>query len=355
MKNTLLLYASYYHNLGMNITHMQGVENIPKSFKDPTDYNWNYYSDKEQSVSYVLQQKWEQSTGVGLVIGYNGYRAIDIDYIHPQYALWMLFHDDRDKFRQSPFWDFLSDCLKLLGLPEDYPWVVLSGSHQGIHIIFKADEVNGVDFDSVSYTPNQDYLWSINEGVAGERLFRNMELRWKDHLILPPSNHISGNQYEFIYGIPSIYPMHIKINDINNFLNHFCGRTTYIPFYREDFFPQEFYLAKKVKTYSDSDSWGYPRILKEDNKQWLLKCGTPDALNSLGVEAVKENNISQAILYFRQSNNNMAHYNLATLIVHGCLFHLENELDYHLMQVGNLDISELEEHAYHFKTRNDLP
>ena len=129
----LLLYANYYRNLGFNITHLSGNKN--KSYKEPTDPNSKLYIYEKQTVKYIFEQSWNEATGIGMLLGYNNYRAIDIDKfnIHP-----CLLPEENEQNQK----EFVQKCLELLGLPKDYSWVVKSGSKQGLHIIIKTDDIN---------------------------------------------------------------------------------------------------------------------------------------------------------------------------------------------------------------------
>lgn len=86
MDTDLLLYANFYHNLGMNITHISGEQYISAGnqsillySKKPTDPKWEKYIIKKQNIEYLYAQQWDKATGLGIVLGYNQYRAIDID------------------------------------------------------------------------------------------------------------------------------------------------------------------------------------------------------------------------------------------------------------------------------------
>jgi hypothetical protein len=68
---------------------------------------------------------WTDATGIGLITGFNGFRAIDIDGVKDDFL--------KDYFKHR----FLGVILKDLGLSADYEWLVLSGSGNGCHIIFR--------------------------------------------------------------------------------------------------------------------------------------------------------------------------------------------------------------------------
>ena len=78
--DSLQLQATYYHSMGMNIAPIYGREDDPSSFKRPgiDIYKWHK---ERQSVEDIMSFIWTDATGIGLITGFNGFRAIDIDSI----------------------------------------------------------------------------------------------------------------------------------------------------------------------------------------------------------------------------------------------------------------------------------
>ena len=113
----------------MNITQMKWSEcpkRNNKSFKEPIDTDWETYKIIPQSLDYILKLNWEKSAGIGLVLGYNQYRALDVDIS----SLWV----SEIMYPDEGLNGFINEILTLLHLPIDYPWVVRSGNGCGFHI-----------------------------------------------------------------------------------------------------------------------------------------------------------------------------------------------------------------------------
>ena len=73
--------ALFYKYMGMNITQMKWSKSLKnaKSFKEPINTNWETYKTIEQSIEELFSINWDYSAGLGLVLGYNNYRALDFD------------------------------------------------------------------------------------------------------------------------------------------------------------------------------------------------------------------------------------------------------------------------------------
>lgn len=202
MSNELKFMASFYGLFDMNITQMKWSEcpkRNHKSFKTPVDTEWEKYQNEPQSTEYLSSLKWEKSSGIGLVLGYNQYRALDVDRV-----------------RSDEIDTLIDEMLKSLKLPSDYPWVVRSGSGYGFHIIFKCDDNSATqNLNSISFEFNDKYSgW--------------MELRWRDHLVLPPSLHASGLQYKFRNGSrPSSQPGKVEFTVLGAMIDEYCGKRVF--------------------------------------------------------------------------------------------------------------------------------
>ena len=198
----------------MNITQMKWSEcpkRNNKSFKEPIDTDWETYKTIPQSLDYILQLNWEKSAGIGLVLGYNQYRALDVDIS----SLWI----SEIMYPDEGLNGFINEILTLLHLPKDYPWVVRSGNGCGFHIIFKSEDNTATqNIDSLSFEPKNEYCDSDC------KLFYRMELRWCDHLVLPPSLHASGLQYRFRNGtLPTTAPSKVSLAELDSMIDKYCG------------------------------------------------------------------------------------------------------------------------------------
>lgn len=314
--------AYYYHFLGINITYLNKDvrNNNPdfNSFKDPIDSNWQYYQDRIQTIEYIKSQDWDSATGIGAVLGFNDLRALDIDGLFAFNVVNGVFcHHNEDAE------SFIKKCLELLCLPLDYEWVTRSGSGSGIHIIFRAKDIDGFVSDVYAFDCSR-FRKSRQEGC------HRVELCWNKHLVLPPSaskncywddyviGRVSGYfQYRFNnHNYPQNPPKYVSIDALNNFLNYFCAsigvRSGYIPSGYEA-------LVGNTKLVLKYGSWGVTETPFKDSIEWLSMCTSPDAMNSLGVLYAIEGNYNKAKEYFILSNTPHSNYNLSLLVAKKCI------------------------------------
>ena len=201
--DNLFVYASYFHNWNFNITHIVPLltDEIffisEKSYKSPSiTHSINHLSSKKQDITELSTYNWKLATGIGVVLGFNSLRAIDIDEC-----------DDIN---------FVKKLIALLKLPSDYKWIVKSGSGNGYHILFYADDHN--------YDVEPKKIKAFRPNLKYHHKFKHVELRWSDHLVLPPSLHFSGSKYEFIDGFPESNPLKIKIDNLENAINEISSK-----------------------------------------------------------------------------------------------------------------------------------
>lgn len=198
MRN-LFLYANYYHRLGFNITHI--VPDINKkrnTNKNPYKSSTNdrtHLRFQRQEFSEIESFNWNDALGIGTELGFNGLRALDFD-------------NSNDEF----FISWVLDCLEL---PSNYEWVIQSGSKNGFHILFYSDNHN--------FPVQRDRIKAFNPNSANSEYFKRVELRWTKHLVLPPSQHKSGNKYDFSFcDLPLSKPKTVSISLIEKCLKEIC-------------------------------------------------------------------------------------------------------------------------------------
>jgi len=323
MEPNLLLYATYYHSLGMNVAPIEGCAERDHSYKVPArNSQWRQYHNERQSDSYILSKDWKSASGLGLITGYNQYRAIDIDNLY--YETWFCqvmgldAHEEYDIAWRHKSRVFLKDCLKLLGLPEDYPWIVNSGSGVGFHIIFKADDIDGFESDNTPYSPNpEQVVRDVECGLL--RNFACMELSWNFFLVLPPSKSEDGITYEFINGaLPTKMPLKVSTDSINNLLNYFCGSLQTCPFEYNGKKVNLSYIAKKVNINDHSFNFS-TCVPVDDDFNWLEDCTSDDAKNTLSVKYIigEKYNRNKARNLLENNECALAKLNLASLIACG--------------------------------------
>lgn len=319
LANELKYMSLYYRIFGMNITQIRWADSLKnnKSFKAPIDEQWTLYKTQEQSLEQILGLNWTNCVGIGLVLGFNKYRAIDVDGVNT-FSLKCVYGD-------NGFDIFINKFLEILGLPSDYSWVIYSGSANGFHIIFKAEDIED-NIDSLSFQPNNNY-----DSGYGDGLFSRIELRWCDHLILPPSLHASANKYKFRNNIlPSCYPSTLSIEKLDNLIDHYCGELRMQSY---QFKGTSFHLVEMLKIFSRHDSYLSPHEHTEDSLSWLENSKNDESFNSLalryilGIGVQADSNFAKSLLL--QSNSQSAIFNLASLYACGyykCNYQEFNEL-----------------------------
>ena len=205
------LIARHFYNFGFNLTEINDYlfdsENESNYFEHDTEqkdevsykspnHKWFHLKVKRQSEQELENLPWEFATGIGTILGYKRLRALDIDFISDKSLIY--------------------NFLEILELPDDYEWVVKSGSGKGFHIIFYCSQ------HEFPVSVNQNKAFKSKASNDGE-IFERLELRWCGHLVLPPSNHRSGETYSFLSGkMPSNPPMELKLESLNNFIELFC-------------------------------------------------------------------------------------------------------------------------------------
>ena len=202
--NKLKIWACYYyHQMGFNVTHIIPSENIKRDkdnflkknpFKSSTNNRENYDFIRQSNVDMETFD-WHNAKGIGTVAGFNGLRALDFD--------------------GSTNTALLSTVLKILGLPENYEWVVTSGSNNGFHIIFYCGNFEFAGYKSrlKRYFPNKKH----------KPYFKCIDFIWFNHLILPPSLHKTGNNYKFLnVEYPFEKPLSVAGYNLRNMLFELC-------------------------------------------------------------------------------------------------------------------------------------
>ena len=154
------LAAYHYYGLGLNITCITGGRLAAQGnpYKTPS-HRWRQYTATRQRIEDLDSYSWGDASGVGLVLGYENIRALDFDDCL----------DSRE--------ELIQELLFALGLPLDYEWVTLT--HRGFHIILRCKKSSFVDGPYSAFRPSP----------AFEGMFGSYEIRWCDHLVLPPSLH----------------------------------------------------------------------------------------------------------------------------------------------------------------------
>ena len=187
----------YYDKFGFNITKLTTEKNDYNYSKDPykhPSHSWEFLIYERQQRDFLSESNWDKTVGIGTVLGFNKLRALDID--------------DCNNL------DFLMEIIVKLGLPKNYEWIIKSGSNNGYHILFFAEDnkLNNSEYIKPAYRSNE----------LNKEIFKRIEFRWEKHLVLPPSLHKSGNIYEFLFSNPIKKPLTVDLNNITSIIKSYC-------------------------------------------------------------------------------------------------------------------------------------
>ena len=134
-------------------------------------------------------------------------------------------------------------------------------------------------------------------------------MRWKGHLILPPSIHNSGETYSFFNNqIPTTEPAYIDLGQIDNLLDYYCGENCYHTY---NWGERSFEVVERIRKNAESDSQGIYYDSKEEKRgrnyiQWLETCGTSQAYNTLAIKYLLGEDVpankNKAFEYFKKAS-----------------------------------------------------
>ncbi|MHC1737338.1 MAG: bifunctional DNA primase/polymerase [Ignavibacteriaceae bacterium] len=161
--------------------------------------NWQMWQSKPQSDGDIRILNWKSATGIGLVSGVADLRILDFD-------------------NMSGF-DILPDLLKVLDLDEHYPWITISGSGRGLHILFRAKES---ELLKKEFGDKGVFAFPFKD----ENLCHHLELRWRGcQTAAPPSTHPdTSNCYQFyeVTEIPDTPPEYLDASKVISLIKKFC-------------------------------------------------------------------------------------------------------------------------------------
>lgn len=207
MDTMLKTYAiAYFEKFGFNV--------LPVKEKRPL-IAWDEWQSNYQTVDDIENIDWSNATGIGGVMGINEIRCFDIDGI------------------ENP--NLITELLNDLGLPENYSWLIQSGSGSGYHIYFRSlipnpsPKEKGIE-ESTKGTVQLNLLDEIGGDKAVYKLkmktegnCHHLEFRVRDcQTLLPPSQHPSGGVYDFMNNDPIDKPELVSLDTIINCLKKHC-------------------------------------------------------------------------------------------------------------------------------------
>ena len=181
-------YAVIYHqHFGFNVLPVRG--------KKPT-ISWDRWQSEKQTSDDIEKMDWTNSTGVGIPLGLDDLRLLDLDAVED--------------------YEILDKLMEDLELPNKYPWVVQSGSGEGFHISIRVKDTN-----LLKEKIGNKAVYKL--GMITDGYCKHIELRWKDcQTVFPPSRHESGGVYSFYYDEPKELPVYVEAEKLLAVLEKYC-------------------------------------------------------------------------------------------------------------------------------------
>ena len=210
-------WAVFYYDLGFNVTHIVPSKNDPSKYiyKAPTNSR-QLITHRRQEINEMQSYDWENATGIGMILGRNNIRALDVDHLSK-----LKKYSTQNLSNLKPIIDeFLVDAK----LPVNYPWVVQTPS-KGYHIIIKTQDLpfkTAISPLSLYGEKKTKAFKLNNKNQKKYPSFGHFDLRWDLHLTLPPSISKENKKYIFINGIPESEPSEVKLEKVLSFIKKYC-------------------------------------------------------------------------------------------------------------------------------------
>ena len=325
--NHKLSYLHYFQNLGFECSFIEGNDDDMNSYKNPSD-----------EVVNIAEHYLEKYTGIGVHLGKNNeFRAIDIDDFHIQ----VRDGSDSTHSRLSRVSEsfFIKKCMDLLGLPEDYEWLIRTP--HGWHIVISAPFFG---FEKAAYCAKEELMPNVISGNVIH--FKTIELLWDGFLVMPPSKYGKYKGYRFYNQQPNKRPIRVGAAQILEFLCYYCGEYKFITDLTDynsipiigdaHLFPHYTLNCDHGSQYYDENE------VVEDlskNREFLRNCRSSLGFNMQGFQIVYndlindskvEKGLDLAIKCFRMANDEWGHFNLACLMAIGAMDGSVEELYKHL-------------------------
>ena len=188
--NNIIDYINFFHNHGIEDLYISSYQINSINEKANNRLKAPYIDNiRSRQINFSEEILSKDIYGLGFNLKESNLAALDIDGCY-------------DKI-------FLRNVLEILQLPNDYEWIIESGSESGFHIIYQTN-VND-EFKKHVSKENASAFFSKYE----HRPFSKIEFLFEGQLILPNSKHESGGTYTFVNNVPTRAP---KIVDINNLI-----------------------------------------------------------------------------------------------------------------------------------------
>lgn len=318
-------YMVFYQLCGFNLLPIKGnIDNWwdeeEKSFKNPSSGVWTDFISADFNKDIIDEVLSDDSyTGIGGIVGGNSnIRVLDFDdlgiFAREVNGPW---NEESTKFSE-----FVNYCLKRLGLPEDYQWVVKSGSGCGFHIIFKTSDINNFSPEIISFQSHKD--------LRKEKLdVKSLDLIWNGYVALPPTvgagafNPNLYDTYPFIYRFfkrnifPDYEPYVVTIGNLNSFLIDYCSDNHFYGGWVDGIT-----LYGNVKKSSEFGSFSNDYLSYNDSLEWLQNCDTPEGQNMYAIKLIEQKEFDKAaITLSKVLPFSFAAYNYAVLMSLGKVPH----------------------------------
>lgn len=187
---------STYKKLAKNYKSRLGINVLPLKGKRPM-IEWDRWQNTLQTEDDIEKMNWSGSTGLGGIQGIRDWRCLDLDIVED--------------------FEIVELMLKDLGLPENYRWVVQSGSGEGFHIYVRIKTNDGM----LKKIGGEKAVYKFK--LKNESYCKHIELRWMNcQTALPPSMHESGGIYNFYFESPEEPPVYVDLDKLIKCLEKYC-------------------------------------------------------------------------------------------------------------------------------------
>ncbi|MCZ7603091.1 MAG: bifunctional DNA primase/polymerase [Melioribacteraceae bacterium] len=187
---------STYKKLAKNYKSRMGINVLPLKGKRPM-IEWDRWQNTIQTEDDIEKMNWSGSTGLGGIQGISDWRCLDIDIVED--------------------FEIVELILKDLGLPENYSWVVQSGSGEGFHIYIRIQN----DDEVLKKLGGDKAVYKFK--LKKDGYCKHIELRWMNcQTALPPSMHESGGIYNFYFENPEEQPSYVDLDKVIECLDKYC-------------------------------------------------------------------------------------------------------------------------------------
>jgi DNA polymerase III epsilon subunit-like protein len=195
----MIEFAKKYYDLGLNptcISYLKTKYNInEKNPQKSASHSWKRWQVRRPKIDEIINLDWNSSNGIGSVLGYI-HRCIDIDNCND--------------------YDFIKKILSMLGLPSDYEWVVKTPN--GFHIHLTSSNI-----EFATHKQLQNGVLALLPNDNFKNIFSRIELRWANHIVLPPTA-INGKKYSFVNNsFPKENPNYVHVFHVYQMISYVSG------------------------------------------------------------------------------------------------------------------------------------